>query len=190
MTVWTWCAVCQLSARRPKSPSRMCVRVVSCSCVCVCVGVKVGREGMKIAKRYHHIIDFQESNIQRVRFRVYKYVLLYLKGWQMAMYRSTVNEVIVSTVALVDVSDSRPCRMHSDWITGYVAGYQMLYVSTGNPVEDNSVCQVEFCSSLNWCQMSRRLKLVLVFLQCTHAKWFNMDWLLKRVKLYHFTKCY
>lgn len=31
-----------------------------------------------------------------------------LNGWQIAIYRSMVNEAIVKTVAFVDVSDKRP----------------------------------------------------------------------------------
>lgn len=58
----------------------------------------------------------------------------YLNGWQIAIYRSTVNDVIVSTVAFVDVSDKSPCSIQNDWFNGYDAGNQMLYVSCGMPV--------------------------------------------------------
>lgn len=37
-----------------------------------------------------------------------------LNGWHIAMYRSIVNDVIVKTVAFVDVSDSKPCRIQND----------------------------------------------------------------------------
>lgn len=38
-------------------------------------------------------------------------LVAYLNGWQIAIYRSQVNEVIVRIVALVEVSDSNPCRI-------------------------------------------------------------------------------
>ena len=57
----------------------------------------------------------------------------YLNGWQIAMYRSTVNDVIVSTVAFVDVSDNNPCNTQIEWLNGYVAGNHILYVSCGMP---------------------------------------------------------
>lgn len=51
----------------------------------------------------------------------------------MAIYRSTVNDVMVNTVAFVDVSDSNPWNIQNDWLSGYEAGNHMLYVSCGIP---------------------------------------------------------
>jgi len=42
------------------------------------------------------------------------------------MYRSTVNDVIVSTVAFADVSDSKPCKTQIYWLNGYDMGYQIV----------------------------------------------------------------
>lgn len=50
------------------------------------------------------------------------------------MYRSTVNEVIVKTVAFVDVSDSNPWNIQNAWFNGYDAGNHMLYASCGIPI--------------------------------------------------------
>jgi len=44
----------------------------------------------------------------------------------MAIYRSTVNDVIVSTVAFADVSDNNPCNIHTDWLNGYDIGNQIV----------------------------------------------------------------
>lgn len=52
---------------------------------------------------------------------------------QLCMYLSIVNDVMVKTVALVDVSDSSPCNIQKDWFSGYDAGNHMLYVSCGIP---------------------------------------------------------
>lgn len=41
-----------------------------------------------------------------------------LNGWQIAIYRSIVNEVMVKTVAFVDVSDNSPCNIHIFWVNG------------------------------------------------------------------------
>lgn len=51
----------------------------------------------------------------------------------MAIYRSTVNDVIVKTVAFVEVSANRPWRMQKDCWKGYDVGYQILYTSGGIP---------------------------------------------------------
>lgn len=59
---------------------------------------------------------------------------IYLKGWQIAMYRSHVNDVIVRIVALVDVSDSRPCSTQMVSSNGYELGSQMFIKSNGIPL--------------------------------------------------------
>lgn len=51
----------------------------------------------------------------------------------MAMYRSTVNDVIVRTVALDEVSARRLCTTQTEWLKGYATGYHILYMSGGNP---------------------------------------------------------
>lgn len=51
------------------------------------------------------------------------------------MYRSTVNEVMVRTVALVAVSESKPVMIQATWLKGYAYGYQVPYTSSGIPVE-------------------------------------------------------
>lgn len=60
--------------------------------------------------------------------------VIYLKGWQMAMYRSHVNDVIVKIVALVDVSDSSPCSTQMVSSNGYELGSQMFIKSNGIPL--------------------------------------------------------
>lgn len=42
------------------------------------------------------------------------------KGWQMATYRSTVNAVIVSTVALAQASAMKPVIMQKASLNSYV----------------------------------------------------------------------
>lgn len=51
----------------------------------------------------------------------------------MAMYLSHVNEVIVRIVALVEVSESSPCRMQTVSSNGYELGSQMFMKSKGIP---------------------------------------------------------
>lgn len=53
----------------------------------------------------------------------------------MAMYLSHVNEVIVNIVALHDVSEKSPCRIHTISLNGYDPGNQILYKSGGIPNE-------------------------------------------------------
>lgn len=52
----------------------------------------------------------------------------------MAKYLSHVKKVMVSIVALVDVSENNPCRMQTISLKGNAEGNQMLYRSTGIPV--------------------------------------------------------
>jgi len=51
----------------------------------------------------------------------------------MAIYRSTVNAVMVRTVALAAISESTLPMMHMASVKGYISGYQRLYSSWGMP---------------------------------------------------------
>jgi hypothetical protein len=53
------------------------------------------------------------------------------------MYLSTVNDVMVSTVALVDVSENNPCNMQTASSNGYEEGNQMLCKSGGIPANNH-----------------------------------------------------
>lgn len=48
----------------------------------------------------------------------YPYIFVHLNGKHMAMYRSIVNDVMVSTVALVAVSERTPCNTQTAWLNG------------------------------------------------------------------------
>lgn len=60
----------------------------------------------------------------------------------MATYRSTVNAVIVKTVALAEVSAAKPCKTQktSPKMYGYLN--QMAYISGGSPEINNSKSEI------------------------------------------------
>lgn len=72
----------------------------------------------------------------------------------MAMYRSQVNEVIVRIVALVDVSESSPCRIQTISSNGYELGSQMFMKSKGIPISNNDGPENKniFVNSLFFCE--------------------------------------